>query len=163
DLNPDALPRVLINAHYHAWDRRGAGTRAERDFIAEQYNADNWLVKTLHQRATTVLKRATEIVRQHDAFLVHGVEHLLSRQLRDIAEAIDMHESTVSRVTTNKYMATPRGLLEMKYFFSSAIPSASGGMAHSAEAVRFRIKALIEQEPPTAVLSDDKIVTVLRA
>jgi RNA polymerase sigma-54 factor len=82
--------------------------------------------------------------------------------LRDIAAAIDMHESTVSRVTTNKYMATPRGLYELKYFFTSAIANSAGGEAHSAEAVRFRIRSLIDAEPPREILSDDRIVELLK-
>ena len=163
ELNPDALPRVLIDARYHARVQRGASCKAERDYIAEQYSAASWLVKSLHQRATTVLKVAGEIVRQQDGFFALGVAHLRPLTLRDIATAIGMHESTVSRVTTSKYIATPRGLFEMKYFFTAAIQSASGGEAHSAEAVRFRIKALIDQEPPTEVLSDDRIVDLLRS
>ena len=105
---------------------------------------------------------ASEIVKQQDAFFRLGVEHLKPLILRDIAEAIEMHESTVSRVTTNKFMSTPRGLYELKYFFTSAIQSATGGDAHSAEAVRFRIKALIDGEQPKSVLSDDKIVDILK-
>ena len=162
ELNPDALPRVLIDARYYARVRRAADSKATRDYIAEQYNAANWLVKSLHQRATTILKVATEIVRQQDGFFAHGVQHLRPLTLRDIADAIGMHESTVSRVTANKYMSSPRGLFEMKYFFSSAIQSASGGEAHSAEAVRSRIKRLVDQEVPSDVLSDDKIVDLLR-
>ena len=120
------------------------------------------MVKSLHQRATTILKVASEIVKQQDAFFRLGVEHLKPLILRDIAEAIEMHESTVSRVTTNKFMSTPRGLYELKYFFTSAIQSATGGDAHSAEAVRFRIKGLIDGESPKFVLSDDKIVDILK-
>ena len=105
---------------------------------------------------------ASEIVKQQDAFFRLGVEHLKPLILRDIAEAIEMHESTVSRVTTNKFMSTPRGLYELKYFFTSAIQSATGGDAHSAEAVRFRIKGLIDGESPKFVLSDDKIVDILK-
>jgi len=122
----------------------------------------NWLVKSLHQRATTILKVASEIVRQQDAFFAQGVEHLRPLVLRDIAEAIEMHESTVSRVTTNKFIATPRGLYELKFFFTAAIASSTGGEAHSAEAVRHRIKALIDEEDPKAILSDDRIVEILK-
>jgi len=100
-------------------------------------------------------------VRQQDAFFAHGVQHLKPLVLRDIAVAIDMHESTVSRVTTNKYMATPRGMFELKYFFTSAIASSEGGEAHSAEAVRHRIKALVDGEGAADVLSDDRIVDIL--
>jgi RNA polymerase sigma-54 factor len=108
------------------------------------------------------MKVASEIVRQQDAFLLHGVDHLRPLNLKTVAEAIGMHESTVSRVTSNKYMLTPRGLFELKYFFTVSIGSAEGGDAHSAEAVRHRIRALIAEERPEAVLSDDDIVEALR-
>ena len=121
----------------------------------------NWLVRSLHQRATTILKVATEIVRRQEGFFLHGVQHLRPLTLRDIAEVIAMHESTVSRVTTNKYMATPRGIYELKYFFTSSIASSEGGAAHSAEAVRSRIKEMIDHEKPDSVLSDDRIVEIL--
>ncbi|HSK38128.1 MAG TPA: RNA polymerase sigma-54 factor, partial [Arenibaculum sp.] len=129
----------------------------------ERFNSANWLAKSLHQRATTILKVATEIVRQQDRFFAHGVQHLKPLILRDIAEAIGMHESTVSRVTTNKFIATPRGVFELKYFFTSAIAGADGEASHSAEAVRHRIRALIDAESAQAVLSDDRIVEILRA
>ena len=128
----------------------------------ETLQSANWLVKALHQRATTILKVASEIVRQQDAFFAHGIQFLKPLVLRDIAEAISMHESTVSRVTSNKYMATPRGVYELKYFFTSAISSSDGDSQYSAESVRFRIRALIEAEPPKKVFSDDKIVSLLR-
>ena len=116
----------------------------------------------LDQRAKTILKVSTEIVRQQDAFFVHGVQHLRPLNLKTVADAIAMHESTVSRVTANKYMATNRGTFELKYFFTASIASADGGEAHSAEAVRHHIKQLIDAEEPTAVLSDDTIVERLR-
>src|SRR5690606_11582097 len=122
----------------------------------------NWLTRSLDQRARTILKVASEIVRRQDAFLLHGVSHLRPLNLRTVAEAIGMHESTVSRVTANKYMMTPRGIFELRYFFSVAIASAEGGEAYSSEAVRERIRRLIAQETPASVLSDDAIVDVLR-
>ena len=133
----------------------------EKEYIAECFQSANWLVKALHQRATTILRVATQIVRQQDGFFRHGVQHLRPLILRDIAELIDMHESTVSRVTANKYIATPRGIFELKYFFTTAIPSRNGADAHSAESVRERIRALIDDEAPSAVLSDDGIAEVL--
>jgi RNA polymerase sigma-54 factor len=163
ELNADTLPRVLVNQRYYAKVNRDGLSKADRDYLAERFQAANWLVKSLHQRATTILRVASEIVRQQDAFFRHGVTQLRPLILRDIAEAIEMHESTVSRVTTNKYMATPRGLYELKYFFTSAIASSAGGEAHSAEAVRFRIKALIDAESPRDILSDDRIVEILKA
>jgi RNA polymerase sigma-54 factor len=119
-------------------------------------------VKSLDQRARTILKVAREIVRQQDAFLAKGIQYLRPLNLRTIADAIQMHESTVSRVTANKYVATKRGLFEMKYFFTSAIASVGGEEAHSAEAVRHRIRALIDEETVDGVLSDDRIVEILR-
>ena len=163
ELNPDALPRVLVNRRYHAEVSRNARTLADKEYMAERLQSANWLVKSLHQRANTILKVAIEIVRQQEAFFTNGVQHLRPLVLRNIAVAIEMHESTVSRVTSNKFMATPRGIYELKYFFTAAIASSSGGAAHSAEAVRHRIKALIHAEPPDQVLSDAQIVEVLRA
>jgi len=162
ELNPETLPKVLVNTEYFARVSKDARSKSERDYITEQMQSANWLVKSLHQRATTILKVASEIVRQQDAFFAQGVEHLRPLVLRDIAEAIEMHESTVSRVTTNKFIATPRGLYELKFFFTAAIASSTGGEAHSAEAVRHRIKALIDEEDPKAILSDDRIVEVLK-
>jgi RNA polymerase sigma-54 factor len=160
ELNNETLPRVLVNNRYYAEVSSAARSKADKDYLAERYQQANWLVKALHQRATTILKVATEIVRQQEGFFRHGVQHLRPLVLRDIAAAIEMHESTVSRVTSNKYMATPRGIYELKYFFTSAIAAASGGEALSAEAVRFRIKALIDAEAED-VLSDDRIVEIL--
>jgi RNA polymerase sigma-54 factor len=162
ELNSDTLPRVLVNSRYYAKVTRDAG-RQDREYLSEKLQSANWLVKSLHQRATTILKVATEIVRQQENFFAHGVAYLRPLILRDIAEAISMHESTVSRVTTNKYLASPRGLFELKYFFTSAISGADGADSHSAEAVKFRIKGLIDGEPATAVLSDDRLVELLRA
>ena len=163
ELNSETLPKVLVNNHYHGLVRKKTLTKNEKSYIAEQFQSANWLVKALHQRATTIMKVATELVRQQDGFFTHGVQHLKPLVLRDIADAIEMHESTVSRVTSNKFMATPRGIFELKYFFTSAIASTEGGDAHSAEAVRHRIKELIDTEPTKKILSDDKIVALLRA
>jgi RNA polymerase sigma-54 factor len=161
ELNNDTLPRVLVNTRYYAKISGKAG-KPDRDYLAERLQSANWLVKSLHQRAGTILKVATEIVRQQEGFFAFGVSHLRPLILRDIAEAIGMHESTVSRVTTNKYVATPRGLFELKYFFTSAIQAANGAEAHSAEAVKFRIKTLIDAETLDEILSDDRIVEILR-
>jgi RNA polymerase sigma-54 factor len=162
ELNPETLPRVLVNNRYFARISRATRSKAEKDYLTERLQAANWLVKSLHQRATTILKVSAEIVRQQDAFFRLGVQSLRPLILRDIAEAIGMHESTVSRVTSNKYMATPRGLYELKYFFTSSIPASSGGDAHSAEAVRHRIRGLIDGEPAGATLSDERIVELLQ-
>ena len=162
ELNSETLPRVLVNNNYHAKISQAARSKAEKDYLTDRLHAANWLVKSLHQRATTILKVAAEIVRQQDGFFRRGVQSLRPLILRDIAEAIGMHESTVSRVTSNKYMATPRGLYELKYFFTSSIPASSGGDAHSAEAVRHLIRNLIDREPPGATLSDERIVELLQ-
>ena len=162
ELNSDTLPRVLVNSRYFSQVNAAVRSREDKAYIADCYNNANWLVKSLDQRARTILKVASEIVRQQDMFLTHGVRHLRPFTLKTIADAIEMHESTVSRVTSNKYMATPRGLFEMKYFFTAAIASINGDEAHSAEAVRDRIRELVEKECDD-FLSDDKIVTLLSA
>ena len=161
EINSDTLPRVLVNTRYHTEISRQCKDKAAKEYLADRYQSATWLVKSLHQRTTTILKVATEIVRQQDGFFRYGVQYLRPLVLRDIAEAIGMHESTVSRVTTNKYMITPRGIFELKYFFTSSINAASGGGSHSAEAVRFRIKGLIDAEAANDILSDDKLVEIL--
>lgn len=162
ELNAETLPRVLVDHIYFAQVSPHAKNQTEKDFLAECLQNANWLTRSLDQRAKTILKVASEIVRQQDAFLVHGVRHLKPLNLRMVADAIGMHESTVSRVTANKYMLTPRGVFELRYFFTASIASSGGGDAHSSEAVRDRIKQLIDEEKPVDVLSDDAIVDMLR-
>lgn len=162
ELNSDTLPRVLVDARYYATVSATARKAEEKSYLAECYANASWLVKSLDQRAKTILKVASEIVRQQDAFFAFGVRHLKPLNLRTVAEAISMHESTVSRVTANKYMATPRGLFDFKYFFTAAIASSAGNDSVSAEAVRDRIRELIDHERPSAILSDDRIVELLR-
>jgi RNA polymerase sigma-54 factor len=162
ELNGDALPRVIANKSYYARVSRTKDA-AGKSFIDEAWATANWLTRSLEQRAKTILKVATEIVRQQDAFFLHGVQHLRPLNLKAIAEAVSLHESTVSRVTSNKHMATPRGLFEMKYFFTASIAGSGGGDAHSAEAVRYRIRQLIQSESPAEVLSDDALVEALKA
>jgi RNA polymerase sigma-54 factor len=161
ELNPETLPRVLVNERFYARVAPRAA-KADKAFLSERLATANWLVKSLQQRSQTILKVAVEIVRQQDAFFRRGVSHLRPLILRDIAALVEMHESTVSRVTANKYMATPRGTFELKYFFTTAIAATEGGESHSAEAVRHRIRAMIGGEPQEAVLSDDAIVVALR-
>ena len=163
ELNSDTLPKVLVNQSYHAEVAKVAKSDKDKSYLADCLQTATWLIRALDQRAKTILKVSTEIVRQQDAFFAHGVQHLRPLNLKTIADAISMHESTVSRVTANKYMATNRGIFELKYFFTSAISSADGGEAHSAEAVRHRIRQLIDAENPDQVLSDDVIVDMLRA
>jgi RNA polymerase sigma-54 factor len=162
ELNNDTLPKVLINNQYYSMIKRSVRTKVDKQYVTERLQVANWLVKSLHQRATTILKVATEIVRQQDSFFTKGVEFLKPLILREVAEEIEMHESTVSRVTSNKYINTPRGIYELKYFFTTAINSSIGGSAHSAESVRYRIKGLINSESPEKILSDDKLVELLK-
>ena len=163
ELNSETLPRVIVNNRYMATVSAGAARASDKEYLSECHANATWLVKSLDQRAKTILKVAREIVRQQDAFLVLGVQHLRPINLKTVADAISMHESTVSRVTSNKYVATPRGIFEFKYFFTTAIASAEvGGQAHSSESVRHRIKELIEAEKPADILSDDMIVEILK-
>ena len=163
ELNGDTLPRLLVDQRYHARVSSAARSDQEKTFVSDCLASANWLVKSLDQRARTILKVASEIVRQQDGFLAYGVEHLRPLNLKTVADAIGMHESTVSRVTSNKYIATPRGMFEMKFFFTSAIASSEGGEAHSAESVRHKIKQLIDGERQEKdVLSDDRIVEILK-
>ena len=162
ELNPETLPRLLVNQAYQARVSGRSANAQEKAFVTECLQTANWLVRSLEQRARTILKVSAEIVRQQDAFLTRGVEYLRPLNLRAVAEATGLHESTISRVTANKYMATPRGIFEMKYFFTAAIAATVGGEAHSAEAVRHRIRQMIEAEAPSAILSDDTIVQNLR-
>jgi RNA polymerase sigma-54 factor len=162
ELNGETLPRVLVNHRYYARVSAKAHDKRARDYVSECFQSANWLVKALHQRATTILKVTEEIVRQQEAFLERGVQFLRPMTLRQIAEAIEMHESTVSRVTSNKYLSCPRGIYELKYFFTSSISGVADGVTHSAEAVRQRIKGLIDGETAHSVLSDDGLVECLR-
>jgi len=161
ELNPETLPRVLVDQIYFAQVSGHARDQAEKDFLSECLQNANWLTRSLDQRAKTILKVASEIVRQQDAFLLHGVRHLKPLNLRTVADAIGMHESTVSRVTSNKYMLTTRGVFELRYFFTASIAAFGGGEAHSSESVRDRIRQMIEEEKPDDVLSDDAIVDSL--
>ncbi len=160
ELNPETLPRVLVNQRFYARIAPRAA-KADRAFLSEQFAAASWLVKSLAQRSTTILKVAAEIMRQQDGFLRHGISHLRPLILREIAAATELHESTISRVSANKYVATPRGIFELKYFFTTAI-AGMDGVTHSAERVRHRLRTLIDAEPPEAILSDDALVGALR-
>ena len=164
ELNPENLPRVLANESYYTRISAATKTKIDKDYIQERWQQANWLIKALHQRATTILKVATEIVRQQDKFFVYGVSQLRPLTLKQVAEAeaVSMHESTISRVTTNKYIATPRGIFELKYFFTNALGNSEGGESFAATAVRHRIKTLIEAEAPNAILADDRIASLLQ-
>lgn len=162
ELNPATLPRVLVNETYMNTVGSTARSKEDRDYLNEKMASANWLVKALHQRAETILKVASEIVRRQHLFFEKGVHHLKPMILKDIAEAIEMHESTISRVTSGKFLATPRGMLELKYFFTAAI-SGADGESHSAEAVRHRIKTLVANEDKNTILSDDALVDILKS
>jgi RNA polymerase sigma-54 factor len=161
ELNTDTLPRVLVNQEYYTEVAGKARDKQSREYLNEQLNSANWLIRALDQRAKTILKVASEIIEVQEPFFLYGIEFLRPLTLKDIAEKIDMHESTVSRVTSNKYIGTPRGLFELKYFFSTAITNADGSIT-SAESIRMKIKSLIDEEKADAVLSDDAIVEILQ-
>src|ERR1700691_1880371 len=163
ELNHDTLPKVLVNQSYYAKVSKTAKKDTDKSYLAECLQTATWLVRALDQRAKTILKVASEIVRQQDAFFANGVQYLRPLNLKTIADAIEMHESTVSRVTSNKYIATPRGIFELKYFFTASIQAVNGAESHSAEAVRDRIREMIEKEEGVEILSDDRIVSLLTA
>jgi len=162
ELNNDTLPRVLVNKTYYAEISNSAKAKKDKEYLSEQLNTANWLIKALDQRTETILKVASQIILQQEAFFNYGVEYLKPLVLKDIAEVIGMHESTVSRVTTNKYMGTPRGVFELKYFFTSGVGSTDGAAEYSSSAIKARIKTMIDQEPAKAILSDDDIVDILK-
>jgi RNA polymerase sigma-54 factor len=164
ELNSETLPRVLVNNQYMTKVSRGAAKPDDTSFLADAHAQATWLVKSLDQRARTILKVAREIVSQQDGFLMHGIQHMRPITLKTVAEAIEMHESTVSRVTSNKYMATPRGTFELKFFFSNAISNSDvSAESHSSESVRHRIREMIARETAGDILSDDTIVEKLKA
>jgi RNA polymerase sigma-54 factor len=162
ELNSATLPKLLVNRSYYTELATGAD-RKSKAWLSECLASANWLTKALDQRARTIVKVSAEIVKQQDGFFRHGVAHLRPLTLRQVAEVIGMHESTVSRVTSNKYLECDRGLFELKYFFTSGIQSSDGGDAVSAEAVKSHIRALITAESGREILSDDQLVDLLRA
>ncbi|WP_265569508.1 RNA polymerase factor sigma-54 [Sphingomicrobium nitratireducens] len=158
-LNPDALPRVLVNKEYHAQLRQGPQDKHSKAWLSENLASANWLVKALDQRAQTITKVAAEIVRQQQGFFEQGVSALKPMTLARVAEAVEVHESTVSRVTSNKYLICERGTYELKYFFGSGVGTADSEDGASALAVKAAIKKLIDEEDK--ILSDDTLVTLL--
>jgi RNA polymerase sigma-54 factor len=165
ELNNATLPRIIVNRQYQARIARHAENhhdRRERQFLDACLAQAQWLIRALDQRASTILKVATEIVRQQSAFFDHGVEHLRPLTMRAVADAIEVHESTVSRVASNKYLSCDRGTFEFKFFFSSGVHAAGGGEDAAIEAVKAKLKALIDAEEPLKPLSDDRLVELLR-
>ncbi|VWX60599.1 RNA polymerase factor sigma-54 [Sphingorhabdus sp. 109] len=162
EVNSATLPKVLVNRSYYSELKDGAQDKQSKEWLNECLADANWLVKALDQRQRTIVKVATEIVKQQEEFFRKGVAHLRPLTLKNVAEQIEMHESTVSRVTSNKYLSCSRGTFELKYFFTSGIQSSTGGEAASAEAVKSHIKSLIDNEDPKKILSDDKLVALLK-
>jgi RNA polymerase sigma-54 factor len=162
-LNQATLPRLIINRSYYVEMRGACLAKDARAWLGEKLADANWLVKALDQRQKTILKVSAEIVKQQDGFFRHGVSHLRPLTLRTVAEAIEMHESTVSRVTSNKYLHCDRGTFELKYFFTSGVASSDGEGTASAEAVKAAIRQLIDAEDAKSVLSDDALVDLLKA
>ncbi|MBL4800395.1 MAG: RNA polymerase factor sigma-54 [Emcibacter sp.] len=162
ELNSETLPKVLFNNRYFAEIKSHTKGKEDKEYLAECASSANWLVKALDQRARTILKVSTELVKHQENFFEKGIKHLKPLNLKTIADAIEMHESTVSRVTSNKFIATNRGIFEMKYFFTTAIAAVEGGESHSSESVKHTIQAFIDAEEPKKILSDDKLVTILK-
>jgi len=162
ELNSEALPRALVNRRYYSEVSEKINDKESKKFLSEQYNNANWLVRALDQRANTILKTATEIVMQQDSFFRYGIHYLRPLVLSDIAQKIEMHESTVSRVINGKYIATHMGVYELKYFFSSSVGGAEGDEGVSSRRIKYMIKDLVDKEDPKAILSDDKIAEMLK-
>jgi RNA polymerase sigma-54 factor len=162
-LNEATLPRLVVNRSYYVELRNGCADREAKSWLSEKLADAKWLIKALDQRQKTILKVAAEIVKQQEGFFRRGVSQLKPLTLRMVAEAIAVHESTVSRVTSNKYLHCPRGTFELKYFFTSGVASSDGEGAVSAEAVKAQIRALCDAEDPSDILSDDQLVELLRS
>ena len=160
EVNPETMPRLLIRHGFHARLLASSGKEA-RGFLSEQMQRATWLVKALDARAQTILRVSAEIVRRQEAFFQHGISHLRPLTLRDVALEVELHESTVSRVTSNKSIATPRGIFDLKFFFTTALVG-ENGQAHSAEAVRHRVGQIISGENPGNILSDDAVAALLQ-
>ncbi|MEJ5979452.1 RNA polymerase factor sigma-54 [Novosphingobium sp. PS1R-30] len=162
-LNQATLPRLIVNRSYYVELKGSCTDKPSKGWLSEKLADANWLIKALDQRQKTILKVSAEIVRQQDGFFRHGVSQLKPLTLRAVAETIGMHESTVSRVTSNKYLLCDRGIYELKYFFTSGVAAADGEGAVSAQAVKAAIRSLIDAEDAKAILSDDALVDLLRA
>jgi len=163
EINNEILPRVLVNRKYYSEVECKVNDKSSKKFLTDQFSTANWLVKALDQRANTILKVATELVMQQDGFFKKGIHFLKPLVLSDIAQKIEMHESTVSRVINGKYIATHMGIYELKYFFSSSVGSTNGIEDVSSKRIKFMIKELIDKEKGVSVLSDAKIASILKA
>jgi len=168
-LNHETLPRVLINQDYVAIVQKQADNKADKKFLHDRLHSANWLIRAMDQRAQTILKVASATIEAQYGFFLYGVEFLKPLTLREIAEEVGVHESTVSRVTIDKYIGTPRGLFPLKYFFGSGVSSgssgtsfATGGTDIAAEAIKAKIKNMIAAEEPGDILSDDTLAEMLQ-
>ena len=161
-LNEETLPRLVVNRSYFLELSGGASDKGSQAWLKEKIADANWLIKALDQRQKTILKVSAEIVKQQEGFFRRGVSELKPLTLRAVADAIEMHESTVSRVTSNKYLHCARGTFELKYFFTSGVGGGADGEGASSASVKARIKALTDAEEPKKILSDDKLVEILK-
>ena len=162
EINSASLPRVLVDRRYYAELTKGPQDKSSKAWLSECLASANWLVKALDQRQQTIIKVATELVKQQEGFFRTGVSALKPLTLKAVADVVGLHESTISRVTSNKYLSCARGVFELKYFFTSGVASSEGGDAASALAVKAAIKTLIADEAADAILSDDTLVDLLR-
>jgi RNA polymerase sigma-54 factor len=160
EINPETMPKLLIRRGFHG-RMLASASRETKSFLSEQMQSATWLVKALESRAQTILRVSAEIVRRQDGFFKHGISHLRPLTLRDVAIEVELHESTISRVTSNKSIATPRGIFELKFFFTTALAGANGE-THSAETVRHRVGQIIGAENPKNILSDDAVASLLQ-
>ncbi len=161
ELNQHTLPRVLVNREYYAQIKNLGLKGTDKEFMVDSLQSANWLVASLDQRAQTILKVATEIIKQQDLFFLKGEEHLKPLTLKVVAEQIKMHESTISRVTRNKFLSCERGIFELKYFFMSGIGATDGEATYGRQSIRLKIQAMIANEDMSQILSDEKIASIL--
>ncbi len=159
-LNEDGLPKLKVSALYKSM-MEGEAKGDTKDYVQDKLRSAIWLIRSIHQRQRTLYKVAKTIVRFQQDFFEKGINHLRPMILRDVANEIEMHESTVSRVTTNKYMHTPHGIVELKFFFNSGI-STENGDAIASESIKNKIRGLVSQENPKKPLSDQDIVRLLK-
>jgi RNA polymerase sigma-54 factor len=160
-LNNSTLPNVQISKEYAKKASQQVTEKSEREFIREKITEAKWLQNAISKRNETMLKVGAEIVKRQTKFLEKGAQFIEPMILNDVAEAVGMHESTISRVTTGSLIQTPRGTLELKAFFSVGVNQGNGSDATSAASIKFRIKKLIEQEKPDSPISDEAIVDIL--
>ncbi len=160
-LNEEDLPNLRINSYYKDAAKNGNVSKKAKEFIQEKMKSAQWLIKSIHQRKKTIYKVTQSIVKFQREFLEKGITHLKPMVLKDVAEDVGMHESTISRVTSNKYVHTPQGIFELKFFFSTGLPRKDGSKDVAAQSVKERIRRLIESEDPTRPFSDKQIVEIL--